>query len=55
MMELLRGELTELFGEMSSAELSEKNVNNTICDEAGEMAQNGTGGCIIASKKRRTA
>jgi signal transduction histidine kinase len=40
-MELLRGEVTELFGGMSSAELSEKKVNKEICDEAGEMAQNG--------------
>ena len=38
---LLRGEVTELFGGMSSAELSEKKVNKEICDEAGEMAQNG--------------
>jgi signal transduction histidine kinase len=40
-MELLRGEVNELFGEMSSTELSEKKVNKKICDEAGEMAQNG--------------
>jgi signal transduction histidine kinase len=40
-MELLRGEVTELFGGMSTAELSEKKVNKEICDEAGEMAQNG--------------
>jgi len=39
--ELLRGEVTELFGGMSTAELSEKKVNREICDEAGEMAQNG--------------
>ncbi|HSQ91164.1 MAG TPA: GAF domain-containing sensor histidine kinase [Nitrospiraceae bacterium] len=40
-MELLRAEVTELFGGMSTAELSEKKVNKEICDEAGEMAQNG--------------
>jgi hypothetical protein len=40
-MELLRGEVTELFSWMSTAELSEKKVNEKICDEAGEMAQNG--------------
>jgi signal transduction histidine kinase len=40
-MELLRGEINELFGGMSTAELSEKKVNKEICDEAGEMAQNG--------------
>jgi signal transduction histidine kinase len=40
-MELLRGEVTELFGRMSTAELSEKKVSKEICDEAGEMAQNG--------------
>ncbi len=40
-MELLRGEVTELFGGMSSMELSEKKVNKEICDEAGEMVQNG--------------
>jgi len=40
-MELLRGEVTELFGGMSTAELSEKKVSKEICDEAGEMAQNG--------------
>jgi len=39
-MELLRAEVTELFGGMSSTELSEKKVNKEICDEAGEMAQN---------------
>jgi signal transduction histidine kinase len=40
-MELLRGEVTELFGGMSTAELSEKKASKEICDEAGEMAQNG--------------
>jgi len=40
-MELLRGEVTELFGGMSTAELSEKKVSKELCDEAGEMAQNG--------------
>jgi signal transduction histidine kinase len=40
-MELLRGEINELFGGMSTTELSEKKVNKEICDEAGEMAQNG--------------
>jgi signal transduction histidine kinase len=39
--ELLQGEVNELFGGMSTAELSEKKVNKEICDEAGEMAQNG--------------
>ena len=39
--ELLRAEVTELFGEMSTAELSEKKANREICEEAGEMAQNG--------------
>jgi signal transduction histidine kinase len=39
--ELLRAEVTELFGGMSTAELSEKRVSKEICDEAGEMAQNG--------------
>ncbi len=39
-MELLRAEVTELFGGMSTAELSEKKLNKEICDEAGEMAQN---------------
>ncbi|MEO6110899.1 MAG: HAMP domain-containing sensor histidine kinase [Nitrospiraceae bacterium] len=39
-MELLRGEVNELFGEMNSTELSEKKVHKKICDEAGEMAQN---------------
>ena len=40
-MELLRGEVNELFGGMSAAELSKKKMNKEICDEAGEMAQNG--------------
>jgi len=40
-MELLRAEVTELFGGMSSTELSEKKVSKELCDEAGEMAQNG--------------
>ena len=40
-MELLRDGVNELFGEMSSAELSKKKVRKEICDEAGEMAQNG--------------
>ncbi|MCI0427383.1 MAG: GAF domain-containing sensor histidine kinase [Nitrospiraceae bacterium] len=40
-MELLRAEVTELFGGMSTTELSEKKVNKEICDEAGEMVQNG--------------
>jgi signal transduction histidine kinase len=40
-MELLRDEVNELFREMSSAKLSEKKVNKEICDEAGEMVQNG--------------
>ena len=39
-MELLRGEVNELFGGMSPTELSEKHVSKEICDEAGEMAQN---------------
>jgi len=39
--ELLQGEVNELFGGMSTAELSEKKLNKEICDEAGEMAQNG--------------
>jgi signal transduction histidine kinase len=39
-MELLRGEVNELFGGMSPTELSEKHVSKDICDEAGEMAQN---------------
>ncbi len=40
-MELLRGEVTELFDGMSTAELSEKKASKELCDEAGEMAQNG--------------
>lgn len=40
-MELLRGEVNELFGEMSGAKLNEKKLNKEICDEAGEMVQNG--------------
>lgn len=40
-MELLRGEVNELFGGMNPAELSEKKVSKDLCDEAGEMAQNG--------------
>ncbi|TKB59023.1 MAG: GAF domain-containing sensor histidine kinase [Nitrospira sp.] len=40
-MELLRGEVTELFDGMSTAELSEKRASKELCDEAGEMAQNG--------------
>jgi signal transduction histidine kinase len=40
-MDLLRGEVTELFGGMSKAELSEKKASKELCDEAGEMAQNG--------------
>ena len=40
-MELLRGEVTELFGGMSKAELSEKKASKELCDEAGEMALNG--------------
>jgi signal transduction histidine kinase len=40
-MELLRDEVTELFGGMSTAELSEKKASKELCDEAGEMAQNG--------------
>ena len=40
-MELLRGEVSELFGGMSTAELSEKKASKELCDEAGEMAQNG--------------
>ena len=40
-MDLLRGEVNELFGGMSPIELSEKHVSKEICDEAGEMAQNG--------------
>jgi signal transduction histidine kinase len=40
-MELLRDEVNELFGKMSTAELREKKVNKDLCDEAGEMAQNG--------------
>jgi len=39
--ELLREEVNELFGGMSHAELSKKKVDKDICDEAGEMAQNG--------------
>ena len=39
-MELLRGEVNELFGGMSPTELSGKHVSKDICDEAGEMAQN---------------
>jgi signal transduction histidine kinase len=40
-MELLRDEVSELFGEMSSTKLNEKKMNKEICDEAGEMVQNG--------------
>ena len=40
-MELLRGEVSELFDGMSTAELSEKKASKELCDEAGEMAQNG--------------
>jgi signal transduction histidine kinase len=39
--ELLRDEVNELFGKMSTAELREKNVNKALCDEASELAQNG--------------
>ncbi len=39
--ELLRAEINELFGGMSTAELSEKKASKEICDEAGELAQNG--------------
>lgn len=39
--ELLREEVNELFGGMSHAELNKKKANKEICDEAGEMAQNG--------------
>ena len=39
--ELLQGEVNELFGGMSTVELSKKKVNKEICDEAGDMAQNG--------------
>jgi signal transduction histidine kinase len=40
-MELLRGEITELFDAMGPAELSSKQANREICDEAGDMVQNG--------------
>ncbi|MDN5940825.1 MAG: GAF domain-containing sensor histidine kinase [Nitrospira sp.] len=40
-MELLRSEVTELFGGMSSAELSEKKASKELCDEAGDLAENG--------------
>ena len=40
-LELLRGEVSELFDGMSTAELSEKKASKELCDEAGEMAQNG--------------
>ncbi|MDZ4855152.1 MAG: GAF domain-containing protein [Nitrospirota bacterium] len=39
--ELLRAEVTELFGGLSTTELSEKKASKEICDEAGEMAENG--------------
>ncbi|TKB88804.1 MAG: HAMP domain-containing histidine kinase [Nitrospira sp.] len=39
--ELLREELNELFCGMSPAQLSEKKADKDICDEAGDMAQNG--------------
>ena len=39
--ELLREEVNELFGGMSTAQLSEKKADKDICDEAGDMAQNG--------------
>ena len=39
--ELLREEVNELFGGMSPAQLSEKKADKDICDEAGDMAQNG--------------
>jgi len=39
--ELLRDEVKELFGAMSSAELTHKKASKEICDESVEMAQNG--------------
>ena len=39
--ELLREEINELFGGMSTVELSEKKASKELCDEAGDMAQNG--------------
>ena len=40
-MELIRGEINDLFGGMSAAELNHRKGNREICDEAGEMVQNG--------------
>lgn len=39
--ELLREEVNELFGGMSTVELSKKKASKELCDEAGDMAQNG--------------
>ena len=40
-LELLRGEIAELFGGMSPEELNEKKVSREICDESGELMHNG--------------
>ena len=40
-MELLRGEITEMFGGMSQDELTAKQGSREMCDEAGDMVQNG--------------
>ncbi|TKB54167.1 MAG: GAF domain-containing sensor histidine kinase, partial [Nitrospira sp.] len=39
--ELLRDVANDLFGEMSSAELTHNKINKKICDESVEIAQNG--------------
>lgn len=40
-LELLKGEIDELFGGMSPEELNEKKMSREICDESGELMQNG--------------
>lgn len=40
-MELLRGEIDEMFGGMNEAELTAKKATREMCDEAGDMVQNG--------------
>lgn len=40
-LELLKGEIDELFGGMSPEELNEKKVSREICEESGELMQNG--------------
>ena len=40
-LELLKGEINELFGGMSPEEFNEKTVSREICDESAELMQNG--------------